>query len=558
MSSKIKYLILLLLFTIMQNTGNAIPVDSTTLVNGHYAGSIILTNDKSYILKGFVYMEVGATLTIAPGTVIRGDFDTKGTIIIQRGAKIMATGTVTSPIVFTSRMPQGTRAAGDWGGVILLGRAGINTVSGTDSASIESLPPEQQPAFFGGQPRDDNDNSGIMRYVRIEFAGINLTGISGNEINGLTLGGVGRGTTLEYIQVSYSGDDSFEWFGGTVNCKHLITFDGLDDDYDTDNGYRGLNQFLLCIRDSNIADVSGSKAFEVDNNVNTPNNYNSPRTSAIYSNVTVIGPKKTATTTINPLFISGVHWRRNSLERIYNTVFLGWPKGILFDGFGVGRAALTDTIQFRNNIFAGATTLGDTAGGITSSGFINPTGWIQTGSFSNRSFTNNTDVLLANPFGFYSNTGDWRPAAGSPALTGSSFSNQNLSDPFFTLVTYVGAFDGVTDWTAGWSNFNPNFYDPVSINTISSKVPERYSLSQNYPNPFNPTTKIIFSIVRPGIVSLKVFDMNGRDVANLVNQNLSTGTYEYEFNGSNLSSGVYFYKMQSNDFAETKKMTILK
>ena len=182
-------------------------------------------------------MKDGATLTIEPGTVIRGSKANKGALIIEKGAKIMAEGTLDNPIVFTSNQDAGSRSYGDWGGVILLGKATVNKVD----PIIEGGPT----STYGGS--DDADNSGIIKYVRIEFPGIAFQ--PDKEINGLTFGGVGSGTTIDYIQVSYSGDDSYEWFGGAVNVKHLIAFRGWDDDWDTDYGYHGMAQFCVDLRD---------------------------------------------------------------------------------------------------------------------------------------------------------------------------------------------------------------------------------------------------------------------------------------------------------------------
>ncbi|MBS1492846.1 MAG: T9SS type A sorting domain-containing protein [Bacteroidetes bacterium] len=550
-----KLFLTLLLILSLQSLSYALPVDSTTLVDGHYNSSITLSANKVYLLKGFVYMEKNTTLTIPAGTIIRGDFNTKGTLIIQRGAQINAVGTVSQPIIFTSNKPAGQRATGDWGGLIILGRAGINTVSGADSNLIEGLPPEVTPAYYGGQPRNDADNSGTLKYCRFEFGGINLTGVSGNEINGLTLGGVGSGTTIDYIQISYAGDDAVECFGGTVNLKHMIAYKTLDDCWDTDNGYRGYCQFLLAVSDSSIADQSKSNGFECDNNANSPNNYNSPRTQVTYSNVTMIGPKKTLSTVINPLFGVGAHLRRNNLTSIYNTIIMGWPKGPLFDGTGVQTAMKNDTSKFRSNIIAGCPVIADTAGGSGVMG--SAVTFVQTSGYNNRTYTNNTDVGLANPYGFYGGTPDFRPTGGSAALSGGNFTYPNLANSFFTPTTYVGAFDGTTDWTAGWANWDPqNFV--IGIKTISSEVPAAYKLSQNYPNPFNPTTKISFSVVKSGFVSLKVYDMTGKEVSVLVNETLGNGTYSADFNAANLTSGVYFYTLKTDNFSETKKMMLVK
>lgn len=210
-------------------------------------------------LQNKVYVRNGATLTILPGTVIRGDFNTKGTLIITKGSKLIADGNQSQPIVFTSNNPIGNRNEGDWGGVIVLGNAINNQPGGV--ANIEGLPPSTNTQHGGN---NDNDNSGIIRYVRIEFAGIPLE--PNKEINGLTFGSVGKQTLVDYVQVSYCGDDSFEWFGGTVNCKHLISYSTIDDDFDTDFGYRGNVQFGLAIRNENLSDAAGdSNCFESDN-----------------------------------------------------------------------------------------------------------------------------------------------------------------------------------------------------------------------------------------------------------------------------------------------------
>ncbi len=544
-------LCVIILLNITELSKAQITNDSTTLNNNNITSNVTLYSNVRYILKGFVYVKEPAILTIQPGTVIYGDKATTGTLIIERGAKIIADGTVSNPIIFTSRIPVGQRGPGDWGGIILLGRAKINTVSGADTAAIEGLPPYVQPAYYGGQ--NDDDNSGILRYVRIEFPGINLTGTSGNEINGLTMGGVGKGTIIEYVQVSYCGDDAFEWFGGTVNGRYLIAYKNVDDDFDQDNGFRGKLQFLLGVRDSNIADVSGSHGFEVDNNANNPFNYNTPRTQSIVSNATIIGPKRDTNSVVNPNFKRSMHLRRNMLSSFYNSIYMGYPDAILFDGIGVANACLGDTIQIRNCVFAGC------PGGFkktTDAGAnFNPTTWINTSSFQNTVYTLNTQVQLTNPYGFENNA-NFLPLPGSPVLSGASFTNPNLSDPFFTPVSYRGAF-GSVNWTAGWANFDPQNYN-ISVKKISTTVPEMYLLNQNYPNPFNPTTKIRFAIPKSGLISLKVYDITGKEIATLIEDNLQPGTYEYEFNATGLSSGIYFYKLSSSEYTETKKMLLIK
>ena len=213
-------------------------------VSGDITENTIWYSAAKYMLSGFVYVKNNAELTIQPGTIIKGVSGTKAALIIERGSKILAQGTSSAPIVFTSDKPKGERASGDWGGLVLCGKA---TTNKHDNGAGVGVAEGGIGSNYGGT--DDADNSGILQYVRIEFPGIPLTSTQNSEINGLTLYSVGSGTTIDHIQVSYSGDDSYEWFGGTVNCKYLVAMRSLDDVFDTDNGYRGKLQFLFGLSD---------------------------------------------------------------------------------------------------------------------------------------------------------------------------------------------------------------------------------------------------------------------------------------------------------------------
>ncbi len=539
------------------------PIDSTVLNAANITTTVTLNANTRYLLKGYNNVLNGGCLVIPPGTVIIGAKETnnKGVLIVQRGGKIYANGTAALPIVFTSREPIGQRNPGDWGGIIILGRSGINTASGNDSAEIEGFGAGQGP-IYGGQPRNDADSSGVLRYVRIEFAGINLTGVSGNEINGLTMGGVGSKTLIEYIQVSYCGDDSFEWFGGTVNCKYLIAYKSVDDDWDTDNGFRGKVQFGLSVRDSGIYDASTSNGFESDNNTNSPasGSFNSPRTKPIFSNMTVIGPYINTGLSLNSLWGRGGHLRRCSQICIYNSIVMAWRVGLRLDGVGLYDGATGDTVQVRNSVFAGNVKLADTAGSTS----FSTQAWLQTPAYNNTIFSTSSSVQLTDPFGVYPDgpTGptvnNWMPQVASPVLLGADFTNPNLAG--FDVVTHRGAF-GLINWSSSWAVFNPKGY-VIGIEQISSNVPDNFSLSQNYPNPFNPVTNIKFDLPSNGFVTLKVFNMLGEEVSSLVNQNMTVGTYKVDFDGANLSSGAYFYKLTVNNsngsYTDVKKMILVK
>jgi len=422
-------------------------------VSGDITESTTWYSAAKYMLSGFVYVKNNATLTIEPGTLIKGISGTKAALIVERGSKIMAAGTSSQPIVFTSDKPKGQRARGDWGGVVLCGKA---TTNKHDNGAGVGIAEGGIGSNYGGT--DDNDNSGILQYVRIEFPGIPLTATANSEINGLTLYAVGNGTTIDHIQISYSGDDSFEWFGGTVNCKYLVCIRGLDDEYDTDNGFSGKLQFLFGLRDPEVSDQSGSNGFESDNDADGSSL--TPATKPIFSNVTIYGPLTvSATLPVNHLFKRAMHIRRSSQLSVYNSVFAGWPVGLLLDGTLGNTPASADNndLQIENCIMAGMTAnYAETTGTPATPYTLAQTEAYFTAPARANAINTLADILGASLLSLTSPT--LLPGAGSPVLTGASFTNSRLTDSFFTPVTYKGAF-GTTDWTAGWCNFDPQNAD---------------------------------------------------------------------------------------------------
>lgn len=437
-----------------KTTPTPTPVDSSanvTVLTGDIAENTTLTAGKKYLLKGFVYVKSGVTLTIEAGTVIKGDKASKGTLVITRGGKIDAQGTADKPIVFTSNQDAGARREADWGGVILLGKAPINPTGG--EAKIEGgLVPtdatkEKEYIWFGGS--DAADNSGTLKYVRIEFAGIAYS--PDNEINGLTMGGVGNGTKISYVQVYRSGDDAYEWFGGTVNCDHLVAAYTWDDDFDTDNGFSGNVQFGVALRVKTIADQSLSEGFESDNDAN--GSTNGPKTSANFSNMTIVGPGQVLPISgINSNFQFAAQIRRNSAISIYNSIIMGFPVGLYIDdtkGTATSGNATDGTLNFKNNIIAGCGTKLK-----ASSASFDIAAWV--GANSNQLIDSVSQVKLVDPFKFSAAVSALvgRPnfllGSGSPALGTASFTGLSM----FTPVTYVGAFDGSNDWTATWTTWD--------------------------------------------------------------------------------------------------------
>ena len=459
-------------------TVSVVPPKTIIDVTGVIEGNVTWTKDKIYRLKGYVRVGEEAVsgtitkkgqLTIQAGTIIIGDKATKGTLIVQRESKLIAEGTAAEPIIFTSAEGIGSRSPGDWGGVVICGKAPNNL---TGVAELEG----GYKGFHGGTVADDN--SGSLKYVRIEYAGIPLN--PNQEINSLTMGSVGSGTKIEYIMASFGLDDSFEWFGGTVNCKYLVAYKGTDDDFDMDNGYSGTIQFGLGYRDGNLADVSGSNGFEIDNDAAGSNL--APFTSATLANFSIIGAKGKSSDYLDANFQNGAQLRRNAKVKIYNTFITGYPAGLYIDsqrGAAKTNAANGELIV-KNVVIAGTTGWGSTGFTSLNSGLygfgvpvVNEEQIARTGSAG-------TVATRPIEIGTVSASAWFAAIAGNKTLT--STANTGISSalwsarPTLTLTAgasesligtalptlagttatdFVGAFKD-SDWTAGWSEFNPN------------------------------------------------------------------------------------------------------
>lgn len=338
-----------------QNTFYRAVTDS---VQGKITTSQTWTKDKVYLLKGLVYIDTLVTLTIEPGTIVRGDANTIiSTLIVQRGGKLIANGTPCEPIVFTSSKASGARLKGDWGGITMLGRA-VNNVGLNVSVEgiIDNGTGESQ---FGGN--DNADNSGSLKYVRIEYAGYPQA--VNKELNSLTLGSVGSATTIDYVQVSFANDDAYEWFGGTVNCSHLVAYRTHDDDLDVDMGYSGIVQFALSVKDPAVSDLSDAEGFESDNGGSSTaaTFVTTPRTSAKFYNVTQIGGfrcSSNAGTIQEPTsdrFVRGARLRRGSKIEIYNSILMNNYVGLEMTTEGNTQANIPNPgvdAVFQNNIVA--------------------------------------------------------------------------------------------------------------------------------------------------------------------------------------------------------------
>lgn len=494
-------------WTNMDPVNTAYPEATATKGNGQFSRSsgLQITANETWSgvikLDGWVYVVAGATLTIEPGTIIRGT--EKSALIVERGGKIMAVGTETSPIVFTSNQGVGFRAQSNWAGVVICGK-GINNNAGGEGIAEGGID-----APYGGT--DNTDNSGELKYVRIEFPGYEVA--TGKEINGLTLYSVGSQTKINYVQVSYSGDDGFEWFGGAVNAKYLISYKTEDDDFDTDNGFVGMVQFGLVSRDANIVDSDAANAFESDNDA--AGSAAEPFTHAIFSNISAFGPSVSATepATLLPNHAGGsaMRLRRNTKLQIYNSAFLGWGLGLRLESDGSQTAANTDQLTVQNSILAGIRGDKFKEDGTVFDATTLQAWYLVTGR-KNQLLATNDEVKISAPFNYAAL--NFQPTVGSPI-------------------------------------FNASYWVPTAANTI--EIANETKLV-NYPNPFSGSTNIELQLENESVVRIFVVDVAGRIVANLQEGKLTEGKHLFVFDGTALPKGLYFAKVINGKDQKVVKM----
>ena len=295
--------------------------NSNQILTGIISSNMTLSRTNTYQLVGVVYVTNKATLTIESGTVIRGDKESCGTLVITRGSKIMAEGNETAPIVFTSNNSISDRRPGDWGGIIILGDAPINRIGGIGYLDLNLIP---EVSYYGGNNEDDN--SGILKYVRIEYSGRKLK--ASKELNGLSLAGVGRKSQFEYIQVSYSNDDSFECYGGNVNLNNVISYRATDDDFDYTQGAQSTITNSIAIRDPFSFDTSGSRCFEIDS-VDKIENFDPSKklTKIEAQNMTFLNTQEN----VQGLVREAIYIKDKSFLSLNNSVISGFEAVVLFD-----------------------------------------------------------------------------------------------------------------------------------------------------------------------------------------------------------------------------------
>lgn len=363
-------------------------------------------------------MSGGATLTIQPGTKIVGlynDVPAKASaLVITRNGKINAAGTASNPIVMTAESNH--QYPGGWGGFVVLGNAPINQ---TNNPVIEGIESDELPAdvdiHYGGS--NANDNSGTIQYVRVEYAGANVS--QDNELNSFTFGGVGAGTTFDHCQAYYGEDDAFEFFGGTINGKYLVSTSTHDDAFDFDFGYTGKLQFLVATVDANSTYYTKDpNGIECDND--SKGTSLTPFTHPTISNLTIVGTAdgKVAKSAMSDgkSMKSCANFRRNCQFTLANSILYGYPTGILCE--------TSNSYVFKNNVVNGVST---NFSGITADA-------------TNTAAASVDAIGLTSPWGAYKSQTNLRPNA-APALSGADFGGL---DSWFTVTSYKGAIPPTT------------------------------------------------------------------------------------------------------------------
>jgi len=405
-------------------------------VSGNITSDTTWTPNNTYVLQGAVFVR-NAALRIEAGTRIVGDGSSIGTLIIDRSGQIFAEGRADAPIIMTSDQPAGSRARGDWGGLIINGDAPLNVPGG------EAFGEGDTGAYGGTNP---DDNSGVLQYVRVEYAGIEFS--PDNELNGIAFQGVGRGTVVEFVQVHFNKDDGLEFFGGTVDVKYAVCTGIGDDNFDWTEGWQGRGQFWIAQQYGDDAD----QGIEADNNAE--NNDLEPRANPTLYNVTLIGDPDFD---LGAESDEGMLLREGTAATIKNSIVMGFKEvGLNINDSATFTVAENGGIVLENMIFFQ-----------NNPNFADDPG---EGSFTTKQFAEqNSSIVVTDPMirGAYDTASpDFRPLSDSPAVTGELAVSLPPNDGFFEPARFIGGVGSDRDpnpdapylgyWLAGWTNFSPN------------------------------------------------------------------------------------------------------
>lgn len=398
------------------------------VVTGEVTGAETWSNTNYYVLRGAVFVRSGATLTIQAGTRVIGESGSAGTLILERGGRLMANGTAAAPIVFTSDQPVGSRNRGDWGGIIVNGRAPVNLEGGEGAG-------EGDTGVYGGT--DPNDNSGVFRYVRVEFGGIEFS--PDNELNGIAFQGVGRGTTVDYVQAHMSRDDAIEFFGGTVDMKHAVMSNAADDSLDWTFGWTGRVQFAAITQRGD----DGDNGIEADGN--EFDNTATPISNPVIYNITMCGDPDNNEGPEGP---RAANFRRGTAFTFRNFLVTGFKS----TGLQIETSAATTA-----HILNGTTRMdAGVVWGIRTPLHSSVTTHVTAGRFTD--VRTNVDPGLSTTECANHAAPNFQPSGVATLAGGQLAPMQPPNDGFFETVTFIGAVPPApaANWMSGWTAFPQN------------------------------------------------------------------------------------------------------
>jgi len=520
------------------------------------------TKENTYCLDGYVYLEAGGVLNIEAGTIIYGmesptSNDAASALIIAKDAQIFAEGTLTSPIIFTAEAvvdgsisPDET-VNGLWGGLVVLGNGTVARPGGSDF--IEGIPNETRTGFGGGTTPNDTESSGVLKYISIRHGGAELA--PGSEINGLTLGAVGSGTTIDYVEIYANSDDGIEWFGGTVGVKHLISAFCGDDGMDYDFGWRGKGQYWFMIQ----AEDEGGNGGEHDG---AKPDGEAPFSKPTIYNATYIGSGANSGNVDNEFALL---FRDNAAGTYANSIFTDfYDQAISIEDLAPGEGdshqnLLNGDLNLLNNIwyeFGAGTGLGDIVDTYADGDDPDASDVIDHLGNNNNTLENPEVCQISRTI-----DGGLNPilSANSPAANNAIAP----TDAFFDNVSFSGAFDQGFNWAAGWTALSAygHFGSECDFDVATEDLfatNKGYILNQNTPNPAINYTLFEFVTPTRSVVSIEVYNVNGQLMTTLLSEEVVEGTHQVELNVTNFVSGTYFVTMTSDSVVLTRKVTVLK
>ncbi len=535
----------------------------TMTVAADIASSTTWTTGSVILLDGLVYVRPGATLTIQPGVVVKGKAAPSGStgdltsgIVVMQGGRLVADGLSTAPVIFTAevdnvddRFDLDETNRGLWGGVVLLGRATNNR----GVRNVEGIPVSNDTRYGCDGVVivcDDNDDSGVLRYVSIRHAGFGFE--PNSEINGLTMGGVGRGTVIDHVEVFANSDDSFEWFGGTVDTRHLVAAFSGDDEFDWDTGFTGRGQWWFSIKAST---GETGRCFEADGAASPFTA--TPLSNPTITNVTCIGAGVSGTPggsdAGSPTFL----FRENTQGKLYNSVATDWTNmGLQIEDTGdpltSSRSRFDDgSLDLRTNVwwaFGAGAGFADLIAGVDAA---------LEAAVAERNQLADPQLVSINRA--QSGTLDPRPVPGGTAASGADFSHVPLQDGFFSATTYRGAFEpGVTSWLAGtWSVLATNGYLSGAVTPAEGGPSEAgFAVRGVRPNPVVGVGSVAFTLETAGSIRLAMYDVTGREVAVLAEGALAAGAHTATIDSAGLAPGVYVLRLAGEAGVATSRVTI--